>query len=300
MTHGAKALAGYAVCVGAAKAGTTTLYALMSRHPEVATSVVKETDFYYEDRYYAMGFDRYIKRYFRPHFKTRLLFEADPVYMYGRGCMERLRNCAPNVRVIVMLRNPVDRAFSQYQYRMTYRRYDESFEDMCEREFTRIAQGDEQRMEYGCLDRSRYAAQISEILRYFPREQVYFIVFEEFVRDQRGVFARLQRWLGLTELDVGEAKENPGGEARSVVLARLLYHARYRWARALVGRLLFFATARRRVYALLGRLNLRERNPEAKFRLDPELRKRLLREFEQDVAAVEQLTGLDLAVWRNG
>jgi hypothetical protein len=46
----------YAVCVGAAKAGTTTLYALMARHPEVAVSAVKETDFYYDDRLYRRGF----------------------------------------------------------------------------------------------------------------------------------------------------------------------------------------------------------------------------------------------------
>jgi hypothetical protein len=300
MTRDAANLPPYAVCVGAAKAGTTTLYALMSRHPEVAASIVKETDFYYDDRLYGMGFDRYCTQYFLPDPNTRLLFEADPVYMYGRGCIERLRDCAPDARVIVMLRNPVDRAFSQYQYRMAYRRYDESFEDMCSREDSRIAQGDAQRMEYGCLDRSRYPAQISEIFRHFPRQQVYFIVFEEFVRDQRTVFARLQRWLGLSEIDVGEAKENSGGEARSVALARLLYHSRYRWVRGLVGRLFVFATFRRRVYELLGRLNLRERNGEAKLRIDPALRRRLLEEFEEDIAAVERLTGLDLGRWRDG
>lgn len=290
----------YAVCVGAAKAGTTTLYALMARHPEVAVSRVKETDFYYNDQLYQRGFQTYLGEYFPPLAQKRLLFEADPVYMYGRGCIKRLRECAPEARVIVMLRNPVDRAFSQYQYRMTYARYQESFEEMCAREFDRLTGGEEERMEYGCLDRSRYAWQIEEILRYFPRERLYFLVFEEFVRAQREQFARLQQWLGLTGHDVGEARENVGGEARSVMLARLLYHGRYRPLRGLFRWLLPADAARRRLYDVLGRLNLRQADPGATRRLDPDFRRKLLRDFEPDIAKVEQLTGLDLRMGRGG
>jgi Sulfotransferase family len=218
--------------------------------------------------------------------------------MYGRGCIERLRECAPHARIIVMLRNPVDRAFSQYQYRAAYIRYDEPFDAMCAREFERVAQGDAARMEYGCLDRSRYAPQIEQILGHFPRSQLHFIVFEDFIRAQREHFARVQRWLGITEYDVGEARENPGGEARNVTLARLLYHPKHRALRGWVGRLLPTTAFRRRVYDLLGRMNLRHSEPHSKTGVDPVLRRKLLADFERDIERVERLTGLDLATWR--
>jgi hypothetical protein len=294
------ALAGrrYAVCVGAAKAGTTSLYTLMSRHPEVAVSVVKETDFYADDKLYKTGFERYIAELFAVGPRTRVLFEADPIYMYGRGCIARLHACASQARIIVMLRNPVERAFSQYLYRIAYRRYEESFAEMCAREPERIAVNDAARMEFGCLDRSRYAPQIEEIFRYFPRDQVYFILFEEFTRNQRVILRDLQRWLGLGELDLGEAHENASGGVRSVLLARLMYHSRFRGLRGVIGRLLVARTIRSQLYEWLGALNVRPYRGD-KPRLDEKLRARLMAEFDADILMVERLTGLNLSIWRS-
>jgi hypothetical protein len=289
----------FAVCVGAAKAGTTTLYALMARHPEVTVSLVKETDFYYNPATYRMGFETYLERYFAARPGTRMFFEADPVYMYGLGCIDRMHACIPDARIIVMLRNPVDRAFSQYVYRMRYRRYDESFEQMCLREDARIRVDEAARMEYGCLDRSRYLAQVQAILQRFPRKQVYFILFEEFVRNQRAVFAALQRWLGLTETDVGEARENIGGEARSVFLAQLLYHGRYRWLRGVLGKLLMSGGVRRRLYASLSHFNTKAFERGSRPALDIHLRQRLLAQFAEEIGKLESVTGLDLELWRS-
>jgi hypothetical protein len=284
------------VCPGAAKAGTTTLHALMAQHPEVAVTRAKETDFFVDPKLYGRGCDHYWNNCFEDKPRARVYFEADPIYMYANGCMRRVRECAPEARVVVMLRNPVDRAYSQYLYRMTYARYDETFEAMCARETSRIAAGERERLEYGCIDRSRYAAQIREILAHFPRERVYAIVFERFIRDQAGEFNRLLAWLGLAPLEVRPAKENAGGSARSVGLARLLYHPGYRALRGTVGALLPDGV-RQRVFGAVAAANLRTSTPEERKPLDGALRRRLLDELAPDIRETEALTGVDLGLW---
>jgi hypothetical protein len=210
--------------------------------------------------------------------------------------MQRIRECAPQARVVVMLRNPVDRAYSQYLYRMSYARYEESFDEMCAREASRIAASEQDRLEYGCIDRSRYAPQIREILTHFPPQQLYVLVFERFVADQAGEFNRLLEWLGLAPMNVEPTKENAGSLARSVGLARLLYHPGYRGIRGMVGSFLPNGV-RQRVFGAVAAANAREPEPEERRPLAPMLRRRLLDELRPDIREVEALTGADLALW---
>jgi hypothetical protein len=284
------------VCPGAAKAGTTTLYALMAQHPAVTVTRSKESDFFVDPRLYQRGCEYYWNSCYTPKPDSRVYFEADTIYMYARGCMARIRDCAPDARIVVMLRNPVDRAYSQYRYRMTYARYHESFAEMCDREALRIIRSDADRLEYGCLDRSRYAPQIREILAHFPAEHVYYLVFEKFVADQGHQFSELLSWLALPQLRVEPARENATAASRSVGLARLLYHPRYRALRGAVGALLPEGL-RRRVYSAVGAANSRELTPQERTPLDAELRRKLLEALRSDVLEVEQLTGLDMRHW---
>jgi len=287
-----------ALCVGAAKAGTTTLHALMARHPAVCVTRHKETNFFYDDRLFARGYDAYLNDCFVRNAGCRLKFEADPRYMLHGRCIDRIATGFPDARIIVMLRHPVERAYSHYVYRMTYGRHAQTFEEMCAEEERLIAGGDEALGEYGFLARSRYAAQIEHIYRRFPREQVYFLLFERLLRDQPGEFRRLQQWLGLPPADVGPVWENETGEPRSPLLARLLYHPRYRGVRKLARVAIPAQPLRNAVTGALARLNLRRPRPSQKPALDPQTRTRLMRELADDVARTEKLTGLDLSLWR--
>ena len=286
----------FIVCPGSAKAGTTSLHALMAQHPAVAVTRSKESDFFVDPKLYGRGCAHYWDNFFEDKPGASFSFEADPIYMYAHGCMQRISACAPEARVVVMLRNPVDRAYSQYLYRQTYARYEESFEDMCALEDERIAKSDGDRLEYGCIDRSRYAPQIREILAHFPRERLYVIVFERFVADQSGEFNRLLTWLGLPPVEVKAVRENVGGSARSVGLARLLYHPGYRGIRGMVGGLLPNGV-RQRVFGAVAAANARESTPEERTPLDRALRRRLLDTFAGDIREVEALTGADLGLW---
>jgi hypothetical protein len=284
------------VCVGAAKAGTTSLYALMKQHPRVAVTRSKETDFFFDRERYSRGCADYWDRYFEHKPAATIYFEADPIYMYAEGCVERIQDCAPDARLVVMLRNPVDRAYSQYLYRMVYARYEESFEEMCRREAERVRLGAVQRLEYGCLDRSLYAPQIRNIFMHFPRERVHFMVFERFVQDQSRDFGELLSWLGLATMNITPMRENARSSARSVWLARLMYHPGYRSLRGLLGGILP-PGVRRGLFERMADANRAELRDDVAVELDPELRRKMLDLFRTDVADVERLTGLDLGLW---
>ena len=285
-----------AICVGVARSGTSTLYALMRRHPSVCVSNVKETEFFWRERH-AKGRDFYLRTYF-PHRGTRpALFEASPIYIDKPVCLERLRKHCPDARIIVMLRNPVDRAFSDYLFYASFAYYDEPFEVLCERDVERLRDIDAE-LDFKSMDRSRYSRQIRGVFRHFPREQVHFVVFEDFMRDQRASFLETQRWLGLPLADVDDIKSNEARRVRNASIARLLYNPKWRGFRQRVRRITRGVGAGL-LHTLVSTLNRASFAEGEKPRLASPLRARLLDAFENEIVDVEALTGLDLSHWRS-
>lgn len=284
------------ICVGAAKAGTSSLHAALVQHPAVAGSNPKETDFFISSHLHEKGLEFYFERHFNPRQDQTLFFEADPIYLYARDGVRNIHQLAPDARIVVMLRHPVERAFSQYLYRMAYGRYSESFEEMCKYEAERIQRSDWDRLEYGCLDRSTYAPQIAEVLKYFPRERVHFILFEDFIRNQQAEVNKLLKWLGVSPMEVADVTENPGGKPKSIALARLLFHPKYRAARRMMSALLPRGVARG-VYVRILKANLTPFIRGNKPRLKDETVQSLMAFFSKDIEAVQAMTQLDLSGW---
>ena len=286
------------VCIGSSKAGTTTLFELLRQHPEVAASSTKETNFFFDDDLYRRGFDWFRRTHFRPERHSKILFDADPAYQVHPHVFERIRNCAPDARIILIVRNPVDRAFSQYLYRAQLGRTKETFEDVCREEPARIAAGGNARNEHGYLERSRYGRYIAKLLNCFPRDRVHFIKFESFIADQMQTMAVLQSWLQLAPFNFEPVHENPTGRPRSLILARILYDARLRGLRRAMGAPLEMLGLKTSAVATVQRLNEVPYPPDEKPRLAASTRRRLLEEFMDDIALTERLTGLDLEDWK--
>ena len=286
------------VSIGASKAGTTTLFELMRQHPAVAVTAVKETNFFFDDAQYARGFAWFLATYFPDAAGKEVLFEADNAYMCSRRCLERIRACDPSALILLMLRNPAERAFSQWIYHVQLGRSGESFAEAIARESERIAGGDAAVNRWGYVERGRYGKYIAQLLEVFPREQVCCIVFERFVDDQQAEFARLAEWLGLTPAPVAAAHENPTGRTRSTLIARIMYDESLRpLRRALAGPFASSALKRSLVQAI-DHLNVMPYGREERPRPDPLLRARIIGELEADMALAERLTGLDLSLWR--
>jgi len=195
--------------VGAQKAGTTALYAYLRWHPEITGPSFKEVSFF--DRHYAKG-----ERWYRAHMPVRrrsLVGEASPSYLFHPLAAERVARMLPDARLIALLRNPVDRAFSHYQHEVALGREPLSFEAAVDREEERM-QGELDRMlrdpsyfglawwNYTYVARGRYVEQLERWFASFPREQLLVLFTEELSADTAGTYRRVLDFLGVGARDL--------------------------------------------------------------------------------------------------
>jgi hypothetical protein len=192
--------------LGAQKAGTTALYAYLRWHPQVTGPSFKEVSFF--DRHYAHG-----ERWYRAHLPIKrggIVGEASPSYLFHPLAAERVAHMVPRARLIALLRNPVDRAFSHYQHEVALGREELSFEDALAQEDERM-EGELERMlrdptyfsypwwNYTYAARGRYAEQLERWLASFPRDQLLVLFTEELAADTAGTYRRVLDFLGVDD-----------------------------------------------------------------------------------------------------
>jgi hypothetical protein len=233
-----------AIIIGAQKAGTTSLHRYLSGHPEVGVANAKEV------HYFSVRFNN-VMDWYRAHFpiqgEASIVLESSHSYLFHPLAPERVHRALPQVKLIALLRNPVDRAYSQHQ--MNFRKGIEplSFEEAIEAEPERLlhnkASSDEdwRTMSYiAYLKRGFYAEQLQRWLDLFPREQVLILGSEDFFqRPEEGV-QRTLAFLGLGPWHPDHYHvHNPGDydDMQPETRARLNEH---------------FAPHNKRLYTLLG------------------------------------------------
>ncbi len=122
--------------IGAAKSATTTLYELIRKHPQIFIPAAKEVPFFSDDKVYAKGMDRYLRTYFGNADTKKLWGTVTPHYMLGQEdtspqiVADRIRSELPNVKLIALLRDPVERAFSHYKMSLQLGYETRCFEDI--------------------------------------------------------------------------------------------------------------------------------------------------------------------------
>jgi len=284
----------FVICIGAEKAGTTTLHLLADTHPKILVSKKKETGFFSNDELFDNGFGWYMETYFADATNQSILFEADPNYCYFSKCVERLHQCLPNAKLIFILRNPVRRAFSQYLMMKKWGLEPLGFEHACAAEAERISRGNWPKGHFGYLDRSDYLTQIKNVFRVYPHKQVYFVKFEDFIANQEIEFNKILTWLGLDGVDIhDEIHANKSSKPKIKILTKLLHHPQYQkirqWAAHTVGYEKAFS-----IRAKLENLLYTNKQMET---LSPELYRHVWQGFSGDIAEIENLTKLDLSCW---
>ena len=214
--------------IGAQKGGTTFLYNALRRHPYFKAATKKEIHFFDTQKYAKKGLDWYREQFPSPKIKNGakvLTGEASPYYMFHPLVPRRVAECLPDVRLIALLRNPIDRAYSDYQHKVRQGNEELSFEDAIDAEEERIA-GEQEKIHaredymsrayrrYTYLLRGIYVDQIQEWHRYFDSEQLLIIKSEDFREEPESALKQVQAFLGLPErgLDIEVVQgRNVGG-----------------------------------------------------------------------------------------
>ena len=263
--------------VGAQKSGTTTVHAWLRDYPQVFTATPKEL--HYFDLHQDRGPDWYRGR-FAGVGPTQLAAEATPSYMYFEDAVRRIAQDLPDARLVVVLRDPVSRAYSHYQHNRSRGHEKLGFAAALESEPQRLATGNTMdRISYSYLDRGRYLGQVERLLSLFPRRQVHLELFE-CVRDEpQQSFERLTDFLELARV---ELPPTVGARTNRYKSARL------RHARRLLPRSVRLPGA----VAVLDRLPSRGYEP-----MTPAERRFLLEAYVPERDRLATMTGLDLSGW---
>jgi hypothetical protein len=220
--------------IGSPKCGTTTVHEALRQHPDVFLPASKDKWFLIDDVPNHVG-EAELPAYYAGYRDEALVGCSEASLLTFPSGIARVHQYNPDARLIAMLRNPVDRAYSAYWFsRRNLLEDSETFEQALAREEER-ATGDHRafaNLRYQA--QGRYHEQLDAVYKHFPREQVFVGLFDDLKASPQAFFGSLLDWLGVDpaklEPAVIEQRHNGAGMPRSLTLQRLLVRPP-EWAR---------------------------------------------------------------------
>lgn len=218
LTHRARMLPGFLI-VGAQRCGTTSMYRTLSQHPAVLKPPLHKGVHYFDTAY-----DRGLAWY-QGHFPLRsraaraqraagttpVTFESSPYYMFHPLAGERIARDLPGVRLLVLLRDPVERAYSAHAHELARGYETEPFERALDLEASRLA-GEAERIvadpsyrshshqHHAYRTRGQYIEQLERLEKLFGRDRICVVDSSDFFTDPAPVYAAVLDFLGLPSL----------------------------------------------------------------------------------------------------
>jgi hypothetical protein len=292
--------------IGAQKAGTSSLYHYLKQHPQVYMSPIKEP-FFFDHELNAKG--EVVRAEFGgpgpPHIKFanigeyRTLFrevsgekaigEASVLYIYAPGTAERIKRYVPEARVIALLRNPADRAYSAFLHAVRIGREPlTSFAQALQEEDVRIR--DNWHYIFHYRNRGLYHAQLERYYEVFGREKVGVWLYEDLSDDPIGVVQSTLRFLGVDDTFVPDisTKHNPARVPKSEA-ARFMIRV-MNTTLPFVSKVSSPASDK---FRQLVNSRILAESPS----IDPEIRQELIEGYREDILKQQELIGRDLSVW---
>jgi hypothetical protein len=180
----------YFFIVGAQRSGTTYLYYILAQHPEIemATPVKPEPKFFLDDNLYLKGIQYYKERFFFQNDSSILRGEKSTSYMESEKAACRIAKNFPSSKIIFIVRNPIHRAISNYNFSVENGFESEPIEFAFYNEQQRTYNDDKVSVSpYSYLKRGLYAKEVSTYLQYFPRNQLKILIFEDFINNLKKI-----------------------------------------------------------------------------------------------------------------
>jgi hypothetical protein len=291
--------------IGAEKSGTTSLDRYLNQHPGIYMSPLKEPRFFALEghkldfdgpgdqtaavqRSSVTTLDEY-RALFCEASGEQAVGETSPIYLYLPEAADRIRRYVPEAKVIAVLRNPVDRAYSAYLHKVREGRETLGFAEALEREEARLQSNWAPGWAYKRI--GFYHAQLARYHQRLPRSQIRIYLYEDLRAGPLGVLQDIYRFLGVDDAFVADTSRryNVAGRPRNRALLTLL--ERPNPVKNILGPLLPQGLSRP-VATRLRSWNLAAPPP-----LAPEVRRELVSLYREDVLRLQELIGRDLSGW---
>ncbi|MFC1707205.1 sulfotransferase [Planctomycetota bacterium] len=291
--------------IGAPRCGTTSIYHYLNQHPQVFMSRMKEPHFFtfdgsdqtFDDANEAAFARNKIRdlasyqRLFAGRTDELAVGEASPGYLHWPGAHERIRRRLPGVKLLAILRQPVERAFSEHVRRRhvgkeTRSSFEEAFRDDI------LAVVGSRSWSGNYRSNGYYHEQLTRYYALFPREQLRVYLFEDLCEDPGGLLQDLFTFLGVDAGFVPDVskKHNATGAIANPLL-RLL------WNRTYVLRSYMAPFVPIPVRGYVSNFVDSRKKTRSHARLSPELRRELTAYYRDDIGKLGELIGRDLSRW---
>ncbi len=207
--------------IGAEKAGTTWLSKMLDQHPEIELSEPKEVQYFNKKSSYIFNFkNRNFNKTFKwysKHFKhcknNCVKGEFSTQYLIDKEAPKRIKIKFPDIKIIVCLRNPIDRAYSQYlMYKNYFKKEKRDFEDVV-------------RLEEEYIDKGLYSFHINRWLKYFDKKQIIFLFIEDIKQNPLIEIKKLYKFLEVDDEFIPNKineKVNSSREINNVLILSLM------------------------------------------------------------------------------
>ena len=199
---------GFIIC-GTQKGGTTALDYYFRLHHEVCMAIKKEVHFFDDDKYFSKNRIEYkdYHKYFNPKLNHKIIGESTPIYMFWENAMQRIYNYNPNIKLLIILRNPIDRAFSNWNMEKQRKREKRTFWESIQDEISSIDKNEQNRT-FSYLKRGFYSSQIKNILKLFKKDQL-LCIKNEMLKNRPGItldqisdFLNITKFKNIKKVDI--------------------------------------------------------------------------------------------------
>lgn len=286
--------------VGATRAGTSALYSYLEQHPQIYVPEIKEPGFFmlegttlknpYSTTNFAIyDLDTYQSLFdgVEPHHIA--VGEATTGYLSSEGVPQRIQHYSPDAKLFAILRNPIERAYSEWQLLVRAGREKLSFEEACRKEvMTPLTDLPWNPDEIKYIRKGMYYAHLKRFYDTFDASQITVFLHEEWLNDQQETLRTIFNTLGVDETFQGEEQmeHNVGGIPKNALAYKVVFGSdRVKK----IGKMIIPTKRRKQIRkAFLNR---------SKEGLTPEIRRELVEVYRSDVESLEGLIGRDLSHW---
>ena len=281
------------ICVGAQKAGSSTLYQLLCQHPEVYMSETKEVHYFDKEENYAKGLTYYSDFFADANKEIAVIGEVTPEYLPLSYVPDRIKKDLGEIKILIILRHPVLRAYSQYSFHqmLGYEKDGISFEERLRAE--KAEHEIEKRSTWYdpafYVSKSLYFHQVKRYIDLFGKKNVHVVLFEDIIDQSGNALDSICDFLQIQQFDFELGHSNP---------TILNYNSFWMNLVKKINKMLFSGVNNKLFQGLKNTIKGNVfKKPE---KLSKEKTSALYtRYFKEDVEKLEVLLERDLSIWHN-
>jgi len=278
--------------VGAGKSGTTSLYYYLEQHPDIFIPRMKELNFfsseemkaqriYYRPVYIIDRLDDYLELFNKVK-SEYAIGDISPSYLFRASAANNIFNFNDKAKIVIILRNPVERAFSDYLMDLGARHFEYAFEDIVYRRVNNLMEC----IYFQIIERGLYFEQVKRYLDLFGKDNVRIFLFDELKADTPQVLLSIFEFLGVdpsVEINT-RMKINPFKRAKKLV--KFAYY--HQGIRYFAGRMISY-----RLKDILIKIFFDTRKPQLSY----DTREYLKNFYREDILHLQELIGRSLEHW---